>query len=241
PGGPGYGPSGPGGPGYGPGGPGEPPKQSRAGLFAIIGVVLLLIVGVAVALVLTLGGDDDSSDDKSKEDESSKTEDPTPTESAEPTESSEPTGDTISGSSYTFTVPDGWSDVTSEVSGQQASVDSAIAAGSSISGSNANIIVEAGPAGGETDPEAARATWKSNLETSTGSTARDIGNGEIGGTEAIGVRLERTNEGGVDIVQIGYLTIKNDSVVAVTISSTTDNEDAAMEKFEEVSDSWDWQ
>lgn len=225
---------------------GEPPKKSRTGLFAIIGVVLLLIIGGAVALVLTLGGDD-KDDDKSKDDESSQTteepsEDPTDDPSEEPSEDPTDGGSgEVSGTGYSYDVPSGWTDVTDEMSSQDPRIDSGITAGSSFQGADANILVEAGSSGGESDPEAARSTLKNNISSSVGATPTDIDNSEIGGAEAIGVRVERTNENGVDIVQIAYLAIQNGNVATVTISSLVEKEKDALAAFEEMSGSWQWE
>lgn len=231
-----------------PGGPGQqPPKKSKTGLFAILGVVLVLIIGGAVALVLTLGGDDKDDDAKDDESSSESSEDPSEDSSEDPTD--EPTDDestdgesgAVSGTGYSYDLPSGWSDMSEEMSSQDPRVDSAIAAGSSFEQAEANILVEAGSSGGETDPEAARATLKSNISSSVGATATDVENSEIGGAEAIGVKVERTNTNGVEIVQTAYLAIQDGKVATVTISSTTDNEEDALAAFEEMSDSWQWE
>jgi hypothetical protein len=128
--------------------PGGPPKKSRVGL--IIGLVIAGVIVIAgiVVLGLVVAGDDDS--DRYDE-SSSESEDPTD-EPTEETDDPEPDGEVLQGDGYSYELPDGWRDISDRVTrqGTSGSVDTASAPGQTIEDTRANLIVDAGPAGGIT-------------------------------------------------------------------------------------------
>jgi hypothetical protein len=211
---------------------GPPPKKRRTGLLVAIGAVVLVVVaGVLTAVLLASGGDDGK---ESADDETSATTEPTD----EPTEV--PDG-AIEGSGYYFMLPDRWSDVTDEVvaRGDAGQTDVAVGWGNSFDAARANVIVETGFAGGETDPEVLRPTWETNMAGATGATPEDNGTIEIDGETALGVLIARVNENDVPIEQFGYLTIHDGDLYSVILSTQAGDKDAQA-AFDELLAGWTW-
>jgi hypothetical protein len=193
------------------------PAKRRAWLVpAIVGAVLV-VVGAILAVVLLTGGE--------------------PEETAD----DEPTEDRISGNGYSFAVPNGWGDITEDVlaAGNAGATDLAVAWGTSLEAARANLIVETGFAQGETDPEALRSAWESNMSGATGAVPEDNGTEEFDGENAIAVRISRVNENDVAIEQFGYLTIHDGDLYSVILSAE-EGDEKAQEAFEEMLASWNW-
>ena len=196
---------------------GPPPqkRKSSTALIAMILIVALVLAGGAVGGILLLGGDDDGGGSS---------------------------GDTITGDGYSYALPEDWHDVTEQaLSGNPpGAIDTVTAWGEQFNGAPANVIVEIGPAVGVSDPEELRSTWESNMAAATQATPEQIDGTEIGGETAIGTEIRRSNQNGIDIVQIAYLTIHEGNAYSVALSTNADSEDEARGTFDELLSSWSW-
>jgi hypothetical protein len=200
---------------------------------------VLLVVGGILAAVLLSG--DDGKERADDEPSGGTTSEPTD-RTSEPTDpATESTGAEISGSGYSFELPDAWRDVTADViaGGQAGATDKAVAWGASLEAARANLIVETGFAQGETDPEAIRDQWEANMTGATGATPEDNGTETFDGETAIAVKISRTNENGIAIEQFGYLAIHDGDLYSVILSAEKDDE-KAQDAFTDILDSWTW-
>jgi hypothetical protein len=202
----------------------QPPKKSRTALIGLVVLAVLLIAGGALAVVLAVSSDSDN--DKAGEKASEST--------------SAPTGERVQGTGYSFTIPEDWKDTTDETTGLPDSVDVVVVWGEKLEGGRANVIVETGPAGGASDPEALREQWQTNMTGSSGATPEKLAGTTIAGADAIGTRIERTNEKGVAIVQIAYLLIREGNVYSIALSGKAGDDDAEA-AFQSIRDSWTWE
>jgi hypothetical protein len=200
---------------------GPPPRKggSSKALVAVILIVALVVAGGAVGGFLLLGGDDD--DDSSNGGSSNET-----------------SGETIEGQGYSYPIPDGWeasgSDVTTGV------IDTAIQVVEPVDGFRTNMLVEVHAAQGETDVEAIRSTWESNIANAVGGTPEQIDSLAIDGVDAVGIRIETTQRG-TQVVQHAYLVINDDTIYSIALSAGLSSEDDAVGTFQEVLDGWTWQ
>ncbi len=192
------------------------PKKSKTGLIIASVVALLLLAGGGAAAVIALtGDDDDKSDDRPS----------------------------VVADGYSHTIPEDWIDATDELAGQGApsSIETVIAWGDQLDNSRANMIVESQSAGGATDPEEMRTTWEATMTQAAGGTAPDSAPGiTVDGQESIGVRLQRENASGVEIVQEAYLMISGDTAYAITLSYQPRDESDVQSTFDEIIDSWEF-
>lgn len=236
-----------------PSGPTGPPPSGRSKtpwiLAAVAAVVMIALVGGLFAILS--GGDDTvetATDDPSTSAPTAPTPPtPTPSESesaATPSPTPLPTipPNPLIGSGYAFTLPDAWTDITEEIlsGGQSGATDKAIAWGQSFEGARANLIIETGFAGGETDPEVIRPTWENNMVGATGATPVDNGDTTIDGEKAVSVLISRVNENGVAIEQYGYLTIHDGDLYSI-ILSTQEGDQKAQDTYADIVESWTWQ
>ena len=232
---------------------GYPPAATRSTLpwilAAVAAVVAIALVGGLFAILA--GGDDDTADTATDPTSSassettpseSATESPAATSPAAPTPLPTLPPDPLIGSGYAFTLPEAWTDITEEIlsGGESGATDKAIAWGQSFKGARANLIIETGFAGGETDPEVIRPTWESNMVGSTGATPVDNGDTTIDGEKAVSVKISRVNENGVAIDQFGYLTIHDGDLYSI-ILSTQEGDEKAQAAYDDIVESWTWQ
>lgn len=228
-----------------PSGPPAPTRSKRPWVLAAVGAVLAIaLVG---GLFAVLAGNDGDTVATATDPTSSAT---TPSASAsESTAATSPTSalptmppDPLVGSGYAFTLPGAWTDITEEIlsGGESGATDKAIAWGQSFEGARANLIIETGFAGGETDPEVIRPTWEANMVGSTGATPVDNGDTTIDGEKAVSVRISRVNENGVAIEQFGYLTIHGGDLYSI-ILSTQEGDQKARDTYDDIVESWTWQ
>jgi hypothetical protein len=198
---------------------GPPPRQRRSGtvLIAVILIVVLALAGGAVGAALMLGGGDDSESSGGGEVIDS--------------------GETMKGTGYTYGIPEGWDDATSDVGAM--GIDSAVRAEDEDGGFRRNVVVEVQPANGATDPEEIRSQWESNIGEAVGGTPEPIDGISIDGQDALGIRIETTQQD-IDIVQVAYLAIYEDQIYSIALSSHRDVEDEATAEFEQVLDTWSW-
>jgi len=237
----------------GPAGGGEPPRK-KTGLIIGAVVAALVLIGGGIAAAVALTGDDD--DDKSAKEETSETVDPTDdateSESESPSEDPSddesespdlPDGDGVSGQGYTYELPEGWIDASDDPSAAGTpTIDTVIAWGNQLQGSRANMIVETQAAGTATGPEDLKDTWVQTMTRATGgATPEDIDSITVDGQESIGVRFERDNGSGLEIVQIAHLMVNGDTAYAVTLSFQPQDESRVTEIFDDVIASWDFE
>ncbi|GEP38939.1 hypothetical protein NPS01_26020 [Nocardioides psychrotolerans] len=223
-----------------PSGPTGPttPGRSRTPwiLLALASVVLIAVIGGLVAVLA--GGNDDTVDSATDDPSTSAPTDPASGPTPLPTIPPNP----VSGSGYAFSLPEAWTDITEEIlsGGQSGATDKAIAWGQSFEGARANLIIETGFAGGETDPEVIRPTWENNMVGATGATPVDNGDTTIDGEKAVSVLISRVNENGVAIEQYGYLTIHDGDLYSI-ILSTQEGDQLAQDTYADIVESWTWQ
>lgn len=182
---------------------------------AILIVVLVLAGGATGAALLFSGSGDDSSD----------------------------VAGTLAGNGYSYTLPNGWSEVTDEAlaGNPPGAIDTVSAWGERFNGAPANIIVEVGSAQGTSDPEELRQGWEANMGAVTNSTPKPIDDTTIANETAIGTEIRRSNENGIDIVQIAYLTVHDGNAYSVALSTNAETEDEARSEFEMILNSWSWE
>ncbi|MDQ4052155.1 MAG: hypothetical protein M3237_05570 [Actinomycetota bacterium] len=213
-------------PAYGAPVPPPAPKKSRAGL-----VIGLAVAGIAVVAGLLVVGllvsSDDDSDDAGDE---------------EATSSTVPEGDVLRGDGYSYGLPDEWQDITDEVTASDpgTTLDTGSAWGDSIATGRANLIVEVTEAGGTTDLDDARNQLSSSLATALGVTPEPIENRTIGGEEAAGLTITRTNELDVEILQTAYVTIVDETAYVITTTNKS-GDDAPQDAYDAIYGSWSWE
>lgn len=149
-------------------------------------------------------------------------------------------GDLLQGNGYSYTLPEDWQDVSEEAAGAPGAIDTISVWGDKLDGGRANVIVESGPAGSETDPEPLREQWVSNMTGSTGGTAQEIPGTTIDGLDAIGVQIESSNKNEVEIVQTAYLVVRGGKVYSIGLSGKIGDDDAEK-AFEDILESWTWE
>lgn len=245
---------------YGQGGfppPGQQPptKKKKTGLVVggVIGAIALIAIVVGVALAVT--GDDDEGDEP-RADESSQeanssdepTEEPSDPasedsgaggdETAEPA----PDGSTLQGTGYSYALPEGWQDISAQVTGANPDtfIDTAASWGPSIEEGRGNVIVENPPAGGADSAEALEQLRSNFTSQFPDAEIDDADPRTIGDEEMLGLELSRTNESGVEVDQEAYVAVIDDVAYIITASSTSDD-DAAEDQFEQIYDSWTWE
>jgi hypothetical protein len=228
-------------PGYGAPMAPPPPNKGRTGL--IIGIVvgiLLVIAAVVLAVVLVAGSDSDSDEGSSADDET--TSEPSESESSASESPVVPEGDVVQGEGYTYVLPDEWQDITESVTSEPGSetIDTTSAPGASIAGAAANLIVEAGPANGETDLESARDQVSANLATAVGATPVEIDGPNIGGVATVGLEVTSEGSGGARVQQTAYITLLRDTYYVIGYSRQS-GDGAYDADFDAILDSWVWE
>jgi hypothetical protein len=227
--------------------PPPPPKKSKTGL--VIGIVvaaLAVIAAVVLAIVLVAGSDDDSNDDSATDDETSASSEPdeseTPDASETPEPTPEPAGEILQGTGYSYVLPDSWKDITASIGGQDAAgtIDTASAPGESLETTFANVIIESGPANGQTDLDAARDQVAQNLAASTGVTPEEIDSPTVDGVATVGLQLTQSNAAGVSVLQDAYVTILADTYYVIGFSRDSTKPQFEGD-FQAILDSWTWE
>lgn len=220
--------------------PWEAPRKSRAGLVIGILVGILAVIAAVVLAVVLVAGSDSNSD--SNPDGDSASADETTPQPSDPGTPALPEGEVLQGEGYSYVLPDRWQDLTETVAAQPGSetIDTASAPGASLESTFANVIVEAGPANGETDLEAARDQVSRNLGTAVGATPVEIDGINIGGVATVGLQVTSTNAAGVAVLQDASVTILHDTYYVIGYSRQASNHDYDAD-FEAILDSWIWE
>jgi PsbP len=207
-------------PPYGPPPPGQPPpygppptgpRKSNRALVAVILIIALVVAGGAVGGFLIAGDDDEPGS----------------------------AGDTLDGDGYSYAIPDGWSDATSEAEGQSQSIDTVVKADEDDDGFHSNLFVEIDPAQGVTDLSQIEEEWATNTAQSVNATPESIDDITIDGQDAVGIRMETTTQD-IDVVQVAYLAVKDGQAYSIVLSSSAGAEEEATETLEQLLDSWAW-
>ncbi|GAA4678211.1 hypothetical protein [Nocardioides nanhaiensis] len=235
--------------------PGQQPPKKKTGLIigGVVGAIAVIAIIVGVTLAVT--GDDDEGDEP-RADESSQeadsSDEPTdePTDSASEdsgaggddgaaTEAPAPDGSTLQGTGYSYSLPEGWQDISADVTGANPGtfIDTAASWGPSIEEGRGNVIVENPPAGGADSAEALEQLRTNFTSQFPDAEIDDTDPRTIGGEEMLGLELTRTNEAGVEVDQEAYVAVIDDVAYIITASSTADD-DGAEDQFEQIYDSW---
>jgi hypothetical protein len=215
-----------------PGPYGPPPRRGlgTGGLVAILVAVALVVAGGVVAAVLLLGGEDDE-DDSASEETSSQTSD-----------DSEPSGESVTGNGYSYTLPDGWSDVTEEaVSTLDPDIDTASAPSDSLDRTPANLLVSISSAQGATVAGELRSEWEAGIAEDTGVTPTPIPAPDVGGLETAAIQTEQVNSSGTPVIQVGYLTISGGQAYAIFFTTTERTQAENQAAFDELIGTWQWE
>ncbi|WP_183093267.1 hypothetical protein [Nocardioides stalactiti] len=210
-----------------------PPRKSSSGLIigAIVAVVILGVIAIVGIIALT-GDDSPSANDTASDggDGGDGGDDP----SIDPAL-------TQQGDGYTYQRPtDEWQDLTSGTEDTTGTIDSISAPGDSITTARGNVLVEKSSAFGETEVTNLASQWKTVLQGSTGATATDIEDRQIGGKDAVGVELLWTNDNGFAVHQIAYLVVSGDDQYSIT-GSFKQGDDGFKDLYYQILDSWSWE
>jgi hypothetical protein len=223
---------------------GQPPRRgpSTSVLVTILTAVVLVVAGGVITTVLVVSGDesggDDSENASSSQSSEELTDDATDATTDATTESS---GELVSGTGFSFALPSGWSDVSAEAASTvNPEVDAAVAAGSSLSQSPANVMVVPRPTEGATVPGELLADWQADLESGSGMTATVVPAPDLGGLETSSIKLEGVNSSGTPVMVVGYLTISNDQAYSILCTTTRTAEAESLAAFDEIVGSWQW-
>lgn len=203
--------------GYG----GQPGQQKKSKTPLVIGLVVgvLVIAAAVVGLVFFLG--DDDGDDSAGDDKLS--------------------GETLEGDGYSYTLAEDWNDSTEAAGAAGSSLDSVSSLGDFESqNAQATVLVEVTPAGGQS-AEDLRETWETNLSAGPGVEPERLDDTEIDGEDAFAVRFQADNSNGVEVVQLAYLVVKDDTAYTIAFSTRADEEDERTEEFEQMRGSWNWE
>lgn len=182
-----------------------------------------------------------SSDDLDEDDGAAPTSDATTSEPTEPPGSTDPTtepeGEGVSGEIYTYAIPDGWQDASSDPSFAQA--DTAVRSAEPVDDFLTNVNVVVTPAQGVTDVQSLREQFASELQEVAQVTPEALPDATIDGVAALAQRGRFTTQG-VDVTAVQYLTIRADSFVVVTLTSSQAEVAAAQQTMDDLLTSWAW-
>jgi hypothetical protein len=225
---------------------GPPPRRgpSTSVLVTILAAVVLVVAGGVVTTVLLVGGDDESgdgsTDDTSSSQSTDELTDDVPEDSTDDA-TTESSGDQVSGTGFSFALPSGWSDVSAEAASTvNSEVDAAVAAGSTLPDSPANVMVVPRPTEGATVPGELLADWQADLVSGSGMTATVIPAPDVGGLETSSIQLEGVNSSGTPVMVVGYLTISNEQAYSILCTTTKTAEAESLAAFDQIIGSWQW-
>ncbi|MGI8614326.1 MAG: hypothetical protein ACR2KL_10365 [Nocardioidaceae bacterium] len=144
----------------------------------------------------------------------------------------------VSGTGYSYAVPDGWDDIINESEAQGA--DTFVRSTEVVDGFRTNINTVVNPAHGVTDLDTIRNEAATELEHTVGKRPSQIADITIAGERAIGQRAQFTTSG-IDITMTQYATVHNDQFVVMTVTSATADVSTAVQAAQTVVSSWSWQ
>jgi hypothetical protein len=205
----------------------QPPRKSRRGLVAGLIALAVVVIGGGIALALVLGNGDSDGDDDNDSGGGGTTE-----------ACSE---NCIEGDGYSYALPEGWNDITDQVledNPEGGTLDTASAWGDSVAAGRANVIVEVNSWVYE-DLTEAKEQLSNNL-SNLGGEITDLDNRTIAGEDAEGVLLARSNDAGVDVEQRAYILHIDDNAVVITATHQA-GDDAPLDQYEKIYDSWAWE
>lgn len=233
----------------------RPDPAYVVGLVAAATSSLMVCAALVVALVFVAKGSDDRDSADPDRSPSSPTSSgsvspsPSPSDSSPsdpttgPTESSDPGATELVGDGYRYELPDEWTDQSSEIAGQGGpeSIDSLAVWGEELDGSLANLLVEIQPSPGDDDPETLKRAWQRNVTKGLDVTPEHIEGIEVAGETSVGIRLERTNTSGTDIVQVIHLVLHDGKAFTIGMTAKTGNEAETMAALDQIIASWSWE
>jgi len=174
---------------------------------------------------------------------------PTPSRSSadddEADATDQPPGDgaVVVGTGYRYRLPGpGWRDLTAERSQLPggAALDTAVVLGRSFEVAQSNVVTESLPAAGVTDVEDVAPLFRRNLASDDGAVPRPLADGSLDGERALGFRTERTNDAGLDVVQVSYLAIHDGRQFSVNLTYPATDDEVSLPDFGELTASWTW-
>lgn len=175
---------------------------------------------------------------------------PTPTDPSGSTETSEtagipeptdaplsdaPSSDLIAGDGYTFSIPEGWKDLSDDPAGAAADSVVRISDPTASFGTNVNVVVA--PTGGITDIESQRQEIAREIKRQVGS-VEPIGDITIAGEKAIGQYANGLR--GQDVELIQYFTIHEGNVYVLTLTRPEGDDGTGRSGLVDILDSWAW-
>jgi hypothetical protein len=219
------------------------PKRRGTGPTVAL-VAVALIIPALIFGVRALAGDGDGaggSDQVATEPEGTDPEpvDPEPVDpepvDPEPVDP-ELTGPKVEAAAYAYAIPQGWDrrpDMARDFDLDEG--DSVVAVSRPDHGFDTNVLVSATAAGNLDTVDEARDAWLPD----SGS-FEDLEPATLDGVGAIGIRRESRNDAGRPIVQLGYLTVRDQQIYSIVLSVPVESETNAQTALDAVLASWTW-
>ncbi|MDO9409787.1 hypothetical protein [Patulibacter sp.] len=199
-----------------------------------------LVPGLAVGLVLALGGC--GSDDE--ETTTSASTGTTAAQSASTTASGATSGTEITGTGYRTTVPQGWQDASARTAGTAIRIDKTYAEpGTSASEFAANVvIIRENPASLKgVKIEQLEKQLREQAATSLSAPVPDAEDPlKLDGDDAVRWTLRRT-QGDQELVQRQIASIHDDALYTVTVSTAADDDADGEQHAQTIIDGWKWE
>lgn len=201
-------------------------------------VVTAAIMAIAVGLTEGDQGTPQASTSPTVSASESSSEPGTPTDKPSPSLTTSADG-TVLGKLYAYEIPDGWVDIT-ELLASQPTVDTVSGDQDSIQTASISLIVEIGSTFGFTTPTALKEIWKGTLKGATGVEPTDTADSTIAGKPAATVRIEHPEQGGVELIQYGWLLIVDNQAVSIVLTTSQPDKQASLARFEQIISTWVW-
>lgn len=199
------------------------------------------VVGLAFALSACGSDTADIAEEETSQTptETTTSETSSPPEPTEPTETTDaPSDDMIDGEGYTYTIPDGWEDVSDEPVSAQADSAVRVADSGGAFGTNVNVIVT--PSGGVTDIETLREQFQQQIEGMVDSKVEPVEDITIAGEPAIGQTASR-EQAGETLIFTQYFVAHEDNIYAVTLTAPDADADNGRAALDSILSSWAWE
>jgi hypothetical protein len=147
----------------------------------------------------------------------------------------------LRGSGYSYALPSDWRDVTSILPSVLEADSATIWGGTTLEDSRANLMVHTPFDDRLDDLDIFRKQLRRSIELTADKdvTLEDVGPRDIGGLEAIGVRVLRPLQGGFWLNQTQWIVKAGDTAYLLT-TRRRDDDAAADGVFQEIFASWRW-
>jgi hypothetical protein len=199
---------------------------------------------VAVLALSACSGSDDSSGGSGATDGETTAGSTTESEATSPSDDAstdEPSGDSVTGTGYSITVPDGWEDVTALAKQSNAQADIAVAEPQE-SGKfrmNFNVVTPSPLPAGVSDSDLANQAAQ-ELQSVTKAKVKPIEvDYDFDGAKALG-QTSTTTAQGFTVTITQFVLVHDDQIFATTMTYEDSREDEAMDKASDIADSWTW-